>query len=114
MQLQHLSLAPARVGHRRRSSAVAQADSTAERCEVVDYILLCATNDGLTQEAIYASFSEILSLMYMVPNILIGFTGPVKWQSDGGVSAPYQHALHFRLADRYECLAAAVKRVGVT
>lgn len=63
-------------------------------------MLLCSKNDGLSQEDLYEAFGEVLSLMYMVPNILIGFTGPVRWQSHGSDRARFDHALHFRLADR--------------
>lgn len=79
---------------------VPKAAATAERCPVIDYVLLCSKNEGLSQEDLYEAFSEVLSLMYMVPNILIGFTGPVRWQSGASDGARFDHALHFRLADR--------------
>eukprot|EP00892_Ulva_mutabilis_P001963 jgi/Ulvmu1/11768/UM008_0182.1 len=104
----HSSLKPAsRLRSRRSLSSRAGAPAFAERCPVIDYVLLCATTDELTQDDAYEAFSEILSLMYMVPNILIGFTGPVRWQSAAGAgdAAPFNHALHFRLADRASATA---------
>lgn len=79
---------------------VAKAAATAERCPVIDYVLLCSKNEGLSQDDLYEPFSEVLSLMYMIPNILIGFTGPVRWQSSASDGGRFDHALHFRLADR--------------
>lgn len=59
------------------------------------------------QEEVYEAYSEVLSLMYLIPNIAIGFTGAISsctCQTTAGealpLDSPYTHALHFRFADR--------------
>lgn len=73
---------------------------------MVDYLLLCRTKPDLSEADVYEAYSEIMSLMYAVPKIVVGFTGPIRsvqrTSSEGDEQAtPFRHALHFRLTDRY-------------
>lgn len=77
-------------------------------CDVLDYLLLCRTKPDLSEEDVYEAYSEIMSLMYAVPNIVVGFTGPIRAvrsasEAEGDAQAStFRHVLHFRLTDRCE------------
>lgn len=77
------------------------------RCEVLDYLLLCRTKPDLAEEDVYEAYSEIMGLMYAVPKIVVGFTGPISSvrnvnSETDEQATPFRHAMHFRLADRCE------------
>jgi hypothetical protein len=102
--------------HQQLHSVGSHAEPT---CDVLDYILLCRTKPDISEEDVNEAYSEIMSLMYIVPKIVIGFTGPVKsvWMGKNSEAdkqaAPFSHALHFRLADRYECMRLVVPSASV-